>query len=157
MNVDAVANQFYKHIFVVKCCAHNAGSPVGKGRHGIEQMGRLSGARRISGAGRVIVRHGMAQRNGDALLFSTTDELHRTRLFRRNGHQFDQSLALLLQAMEHLRVRVVEKCLILSAFLCLAQERSLQIDAHQFRTGTGFPPVTGRIGTNLRQLLFRRE
>ena len=155
--MDPVANQLDLHFRMVKSCAYHTGSPMGKGRHGIEQMGCLPGACPISSGGGFIIRRGMAQRNGHAHFSRFLNEFHRAGLLRCNGHQLDHALGCVLQTAEHHRVRVMEKCFVLRTFFGFAQERTLQIHAHQLRAGMGGFVVRRGIGADFCQLVLAQS
>ena len=109
-----------------------AGCAVGDARHGVVQVGHVSGTGGKRLFGGVVVGAGVG--NGDAhLIVAFLDEVHIARLLRRNVHQLDQPAAARLQTAEHLGVGGHHVLGVLRAYLFGADVGAFQVDADKIR------------------------
>ena len=157
MDVDAVADELRLDAGGVKGGADDAGGAVVEGRHSVVEVGGMGGARRESGHGGVVVRHGVTHGDRDAHFRGGADELHGAGLLRGNRYQLYTALRGLLEATEHGHIRVVEEVGVLGAFFRRGEEGAFQMGAHYLGAAGVFRPVGRGVFADGRQLVLRQR
>ena len=125
-----IRDQFDHNFIMVSRRSNDAGRAVRQGGHRIIQVGNLPRATAEGFAGCIVIRLRMCDRQTD-LARQGFDGLHCSRQFGRQVAQFEQTVRLLLQAPEHLRIRCVQVSSILCSFFGRRDERTLHIDADE--------------------------
>ena len=110
--------------------AHDAGSPVGKGRHGVEQVGGVGSAGGVALLGLLVGGAGVGQAD-HALLAGVGDEVFGAVELGSHVHQTDVAAADLKQTVEHIPVGVDDVFLGLGALFGLVEEGAFHVHATQ--------------------------
>ena len=127
--MDAVADDLHMGS-VIGSSAHNAGSAVGEGRHGVEQVGGVGSAVGEAGLGLLVGGAGVGDGNG-AQLAGLADEVQRAGQLGGHVDQADVLAGLLIQALEHVEIGVDDVLLGLGTLLGLVEEGAFHVHAAQ--------------------------
>ena len=128
--MDTVADHLGGDGLVLGSSSDDAGLPVMDGRHGIVEVGQMGHAGVNGSLGVLVVGIGVGDGDG-AKLFRLLHKFHRARKLRRQVHDGDQSLAVLVQLPEGLEVRQTEIFSVLGALFLLGEEGSLHLHAQK--------------------------
>lgn len=153
VDVQAVADELHGGA-AVQGGGNDAGFPVEQRGHAVIQVGGVRGAGGVGGHGGLVVGSGVADGDG-AHLGDLLNEGDSALLLRGHGDQADLAAAGGVEAVEHLRVGLMQVLRSLSAALGVGQEGALQVDARTLGAIGGTDKATDGLHSGGEDLLLQ--
>ena len=130
MDVETVTDDLGLHIFVFYTGGNGTGSAVVDAGHGVVQVGHVGDTGIHGGTGLVVGAVGVGDGDG-AQLAGLFHEFHGTGQLGSDVHNADQTVAIVIELLKAVEIRLLQVVGVLSATLLVGEVGAFHLDAHE--------------------------